>query len=185
MQFKPCTKEQFQNAVTTDKEDNFTKYFIGKANHNDQWDSCYGAFDQDILLGGIIVTITKKNPISANIQLLHTFAAHRGKRVGTFLCEESLKMARAKGAKYFRVSARPEAFGFYEKTGFKYWGRQQSGCRLSMFRISDDTIKSGIYDYSDKVIYSAVNKKGQGGCVEIFPELTEQNLKTGWFDEIE
>ena len=41
---------------------------------------------------------------------------------------------------------------------------------MSMFRINN-TFQDGHYDISDPTIYSAVNKKGKGGCVEVFVEL--------------
>jgi hypothetical protein len=44
-----------------------------------------------------------------------------------------------------------------------------------MFRINN-TFQDGYYDISDPTIFAAVNKKGKGGCVEVFVEpegLTE------------
>jgi hypothetical protein len=52
--------------------------------------------------------------------------------------------------------------------GFKFLGKQKSGCSLSMFKINGKNFADGIYDLSDPVIHAAVYKKGKGGCVEVF-----------------
>jgi hypothetical protein len=57
---------------------------------------------------------------------------------------------------------------FYESMGFKFLGKQKSGCSLSMFKINGNNFADGIYDLNDEVIYKAVYKKGKGGCVEVF-----------------
>jgi GNAT superfamily N-acetyltransferase len=163
-----CSREQFISAITSEKGDNFAKTFVAKADMQEQWDHCIGLFDGDELCGAIITTISKRAPPTANLQLLHTFVQHRGKGVAKILCLDSLKSARANGAKYFRVSSEIPAISFYEKIGFKFWGKQKSGCQLSIFKIVDDNFTNGDYDYSDSVIYNAINKKGKGGCVEIF-----------------
>lgn len=168
LKLNKCSREQFISAITSDKNDNFAKTFVAKADMQEQWDHCIGVFDGDELCGAIITTISKRSPPVANLQLLHTFNAHRGKGVAKLLCLDSLKSVREYGAKYFRVSSEIPAIPFYEKIGFKFWGKQKSGCQLSIFKIVDDTFENGDYDYSDTVIYNAVNKKGKGGCVEIF-----------------
>lgn len=172
---RKTTAEEFTSAITTDPADKFAKTFVTKANMQEQWDYCTGLWDGNDLLGAIITTISKRSPKVANLQLLHTFANHRGKGVGTILCNHSLKQAKADKAIYFRVSAEPDAVAFYEKCGFQFLGKQKSGCQLSMFRINN-TFQDGDYDISDPTIYSAVHKKGKGGCVEVFVEpdgLTE------------
>lgn len=169
MKLSKCTREQFVKAISSDAADKFAKTFIAKADMQDQWDYCVGAFDGDELLAAIITTISKRKPFVANLQLLHTFAKHRGKGAAKKLCEESLLHVKKHQAKYFRVSSEKEAVGFYEKIGFKFWGKQKSGCQLSIFRIDGDTFASGDYDYTDSFINNAIHKKGKGGCVEIFP----------------
>lgn len=164
MQLIPCTKEKFQSAISSDKGDKFAKTFIAKADMQNQWEFCIGAFDENELLGAIITTISKRNPPVANLQLLHTFVKHRGKGVGRILCEDSLKSVRAKGATYFRVSSEISAIEFYKKLGIKFWCSQKSGCQLSIFKISDDTFSSGIYDIQYPTIYNALTKTGKGGC---------------------
>ena len=172
---RKTTAEEFTSAITTDPADKFAKTFLAKANMQEQWDYCTGLWDGNDLLGAIITTISKRSPKVANLQLLHTFAQHRGKGVGRTLCIDSLQKAKADKALYFRVSAEPDAVAFYEKCGFQFLGKQKSGCQLSMFRINN-TFQDGYYDISDPTIFAAVNKKGKGGCVEVFVEpegLTE------------
>ena len=170
MKLRSCTADQFKSSITDNPADKFAKTFVSKANMQNQWEYCTGAWEGDTLLGAIITTISKRSPKVANLQLLHTFAEHRGKGVGKALCIDTLQKVKENKALYFRVSAEPDAVVFYEKCGFKFLGKQKSGCQLSMFRINN-TFQDGHYDISDPTIYSAVNKKGKGGCVEVFVEL--------------
>lgn len=169
MEIRACTREEFVAAITQVKEDKFAKsYFLPKADMMNKWECCWGAFEGKELMGAILQTYTLRSPKTANLQLVHTFAAHRKKGVGAALCEFAVGHAHKMQAKYFRVSANKTAIEFYSKIGFKFWGRQKSGCQLSMFQIGGPKITDGIYDFSDFVIYNAVHKKGQGGCVEVF-----------------
>jgi GNAT superfamily N-acetyltransferase len=168
LKLSKCSRADFIAAITEDKEDNFAKTFVAKADMQGQWESCIGAYDGNELTAAIITTISKTKPYVANLQLLHTFAKHRGKGSARLLCEDSLKCARSNGATYFRVSSEKMAVGFYERLGFKFWGAQKSGCQLSIFRIGGDTYLEGDYDYSDTTINKAVNRKGKGGCVTLF-----------------
>jgi GNAT superfamily N-acetyltransferase len=174
MKLLKCLRSDFIAAITEDKEDNFAKTFVAKADMQDQWESCIGAFDGNDLTAAIITTISKTKPHVANLQLLHTFAKHRGKGSARLLCEDSLKRARTNGATYFRVSSEKTAVGFYERLGFKFWGAQKSGCQLSIFRIGGDTYSDADYDYSDTTINKAVNRKGKGGCVTLFSLAEKQ-----------
>jgi|GEM_PF-3379644 len=164
MKLLNCSKEQFTAAITNKKEDSFAKTFLAKANMQDQWAHCTGAWDGDELLGAIIVTVSKRDPKVANLQLLHTFHSHRGKGVGRVLTDYALLKAMKMDAVYFRVSAEPDAVPFYKKCGFKFWGKQKSGSSLSIFKIGGDRYTDGIYDYDD-VISSAVNSGRKGGVV--------------------
>ena len=164
LKFSKCSRADFVAAISTDKADSFAKTFVAKADMQEQWDDCIGAWDNDQLCGAIITTVGKRPPYTANLQLLHTFAAHRGKGVAKLLCLDSLRIAKKKGAKYFRVSSEKDAVAFYEK----FWGKQKSGCQLSIFRIDGSDFASGDYDYTDQIINNAIHKKGKGGCVEIF-----------------
>lgn len=168
MKLRSCSAEEFKAAITDNPADKFAKTFVAKANMQNQWDFCIGAWEDDILLGAIITTISKRAPRIANLQLLHTFAEHRGKHVGTILCKDSLRFAIQNDALYFRVSAEPDAVKFYERIGFTMLGKQKSGSQLSMFRIEGDTFETGDYSLDNEPIYNAVHKKGKGGCVEIF-----------------
>lgn len=174
-----CSRDEFVSAISEDKQDNFAKTFVAKADMQKNWQHCIGAYDDGVLGAAIITTISKKKPYVANLQLLHTFSKHRGKGLARMLCEDSLNRAHTFGAKYYRVSSEKDAIGFYERLGFKFWGAQKSGCQLSIFKIGGNTFAEGVYDYSDSVIYNAVNRKGKGGCVQIFDiakSKLEENL---------
>lgn len=169
---RKITKEEFIPAISSDKADSFAKTFVSKANMQDQWSECLGAFVDDELAGAIITTISKRPPHVANLQLLHTFAKFRGRGVGKYLCEYSFNDSISKHAEYFRVSAEPDAVAFYKKIGFKFWCAQKSKCQLSIFRINGLTINTGIYDTADPTIRKAIYRKGKGGCAEIFDKLS-------------
>jgi predicted acetyltransferase len=159
LKLSKCSRDEFIKAISNEKADNFAKTFVAKADMQDQWNDCWGAYSIDgELMAAIITTISKRAPYVANLQLLHTFAKHRGQGAAKILCQDSLRLAKKKGAKYFRVSSEPESVGFYTKVGFKFWGKQ----------------KSGDYDYTDQIINNAVHRKGKGGCVEIFDLATSQ-----------
>ena len=168
LKLRKCSRDEFIAAISEDKNDNFAKTFVAKADMQGQWDYCIGAFDKNELTAAIITTISKTKPHVANLQLLHTFVKHRGKGSARLLCEDSLKRARANGATYFRVSSEKSAVGFYERLGFRFWGAQKSGTQLSIFRIGGDTFLEGDYDYSDTTINKAVNRKGKGGCTTLY-----------------
>jgi GNAT superfamily N-acetyltransferase len=149
------------------KEDRFARTFLSKADMlPDGWNSCWAVLNESGgVAGAFVLTFSKRTPRVANLQLLHTFSEHRGKGVARSLMEEAVRLAIAGGARYFRVSAEPDAVEFYKKIGFKFWGKQKSGCQLCMFRIEN---RQPVYDINDAVINKAVYKKGKGGCVEVF-----------------
>ena len=158
MKLRNCNRGEFVSAISSDKADGFAKTFVAKADMQGNWDKCLGLFsDNDELMGAIITTVGKTNPKVANLQLLHTFAAHRRKGVAKQLTLASFDEAVKEGAVYFRVSAEPEAVAFYESLGFKFWGLQKSGCSLSIFKVNG-ALSEGIYDDNDptvrKVLYS-------------------------------
>lgn len=162
MKLRNCSREEFVAAITSDKADSFAKTFQSKADMQKQWDRCTGAFnDNGELMGAIITTISKSNV--ANLQLLHTFNAHRRKGVAKELTESSFRSV-CGSAIYFRVSAEPGAVAFYESLGFKFWGKQKSGCSLSMFKIKDTDIRNGIYDDCDPTVHKALYG-GRKGCL--------------------
>jgi len=166
-----CPKEKFIESSLSSihkKEDSFAKTFIAKANMQEQWDDCLGAFDGEVLLGAIIVTISKRKPHVANLQLLHTFYEHRNKGIAKLLCDFSFNQVKCIGAEYIRVSSEIPAITFYEKIGFKFLGKQKSGCQLSICKLTGNTFSECDYDINDPIINKAVYKKGKGGCVEIF-----------------
>lgn len=168
-QFRYIDRDLFVSQITSDKRDSFAKTFVAKADMQKQWNRCVGAFDDaGNLMGAIICTHSKRSPKIANLQLLHTFCKYRSLGVGKALCQYVMDDAVESDVEYFRVSAEKTAVDFYKKIGFKFWGKQKSGCSLSIFKITDNVIQNSIYDIEDKVINSAIYKKGKGGCVEIY-----------------
>lgn len=168
MMLKKTSREEFKKFLTTLKSDNFSKTFIAKCDMMDAWDKCIGYWIGDELAGAIVVTISKKSPTVANLQLLHTFSKFRGKGIGKLLCNWALSYALEQGAKYFRVSAEFDAVEFYEKCGFKFVGRQKTA-KLSMFCLTDKIISNNSFE-PDEFIWKAINKKGKGSCVECYVE---------------
>lgn len=154
---------------TAVKEDKFAWTFRAKAHAMKLWPHAMGVRNErDEVMAGIIVRINKTQPV-ANLQLLHTFNAHRRKGLAKFLTEHEFDRCRGT-VKYFRVSAEEDAVPFYRSLGFKFWGRQKSGSYLSMFRIVGETIAEGEYDPEDPLILKMRTTKARGGLVEHFPE---------------
>lgn len=177
MKLRKCTREEFVASISDDRGDNFAKTFRAKADMQEQWDLCMGAWDGDELLGAIIVSYSKRNPKIANLQLLHTFYKHRGKGVGRVLTEWALKDAVKEGSVYFRVSAEPDAVPFYEKVGFKFWGLQKSGSSLSIFKVNGENYSEGIYDDKDPVVYRALYSGKKGSLASSYASEGESDLQ--------
>lgn len=177
MKFERCSKEEFLIALESSDNnfDKFAKTFLSKANMQDQWDKCFGAFNgENELMGAIILTVSKRQPYVANLQLLHTFYKHRKMGVGRFLCEKILEIAKDLDAEYFRVSSEKSAIKFYESLGLKMLGEQKSGCQLSMCKIRN-SFEDSEYSLDFETINKAVFKKGKGGCIKIFNQPKEIN----------
>jgi len=171
MRLRETSRDEFVAHITEDKADSFAKTFVAKADMQDQWQYCIGYWEgaaEQELAGAIITTRSKKTPYIFNLQLLHTFAKHRRKGVARILTQDSLDRAQGLGTSYYRVSAEPDAVTFYEAMGFKFLGKQKSGCSLSMFKINGKNFADGIYDFSDAIIAKAITRKGKGGCVEVY-----------------
>lgn len=167
LKFKITTKEEFVSFITDCKEDRFARTFVAKCDMLDKWDWVIGIWDEDELCGAILTTYSKRQPIVANLQLLHTFYKHRNKGIAKCLCDFSLYCAHRLKIDYFRVSADPEAIKFYEKIGMTMLGEQKSKCQLSMFRITSPEFRDN--DYSiDSFIYKQMTRKGKGACIIIF-----------------
>jgi len=167
---RKCSRDEFIKAISTDKEDNFARTFVAKADMQKQWHYCIGCWEaaDKELAGAIITSRSKKSPYVFNLQLLHTFAKHRRKGVARLLTQDSLDRVQGLGTSYYRVSAEPGAVAFYESMGFRFLGKQKSGCSLSMFKINGNNFADGIYDFSDPIITKAITRKGKGGCVIVY-----------------
>lgn len=169
MIFRKCTKEEFISAISDNKEDSFAKTFVAKANTQNQWEYCIGAFTAEgELMGAIITTISKREPKTANLQLLHTFFKFRRMGVGKSLTEKSFKDCFDEGIVYFRVSAEPSAVVFYESLGMKFWGKQKSGCSLCIFAVGGEKICEGIYNESDPFIKKSLYSGRKGSLASSY-----------------
>lgn len=178
MKLHKCTREEFVSAITDDKADGFAKTFRAKADMQNQWDECLGAYDDSgELMGAIITTVGKTNPKVANLQLLHTFAKHRRKGVAKQLTLASYADAVSSGSVYFRVSAEPEAVVFYESLGFRFWGLQKSGCSLSIFKINGE-LEEGIYDNKDPVLKKALYSGRKGSLATSYASQESVDLNS-------
>ena len=169
MKLRKTNREEFVAHLTKLKEDRFAKRFVAKCDMMNHWEHCMGLWDGDELAGAIVVTISKRKPIVANLQLLHTFYKFRGRGVGSVLCDYALLYSFGELADYFRVSAELDAVPFYEKYGFKMVGRQKTA-QLSMFQLLRPNILENDMDRIDSYIWKQMNRKGKGGCIESFVE---------------
>lgn len=174
-EIKPVTALQFIERISTDRADSFAHRFVAKANFAELWDRCKGVWVNNHLCAAIVTTHSKSKPVTANLQLLHTFADCRKQGHARLLTELSVKEAYEAGCIYYRVSSEPDAQDFYRSVGFKFWGEQHSGTLLSMFRMGGRTTLDGVYDISDMTIRKAViptdaNKTKRGLVVKMYPE---------------
>jgi GNAT superfamily N-acetyltransferase len=176
MQLKPLTKDQFVAAITTHKQDKFAHRFVSKCDMQDMWGNCVGVFIEGKVAGAIVVTISKRNPLVANLQLLHTFYECRGKGVARELCQYAIDHAFKSNAEYFRVSSEFDAVPFYEKCGFKFICKQKTAM-LSLFKLSSPVIGDNIFE-PDEYVWKQMNRKGKGGCIECYYDYKGLDLFT-------
>lgn len=171
LRFEPLAREQFVSVSLTLPADAFAKTFRAKADAFELWQHGVGAWSgDDQLLGAIILRCGMRKPQTANLELLHTFAAHRHHGVAAQLVDYAYKGIGGR-AQYFRVSSEPSAVGFYRKIGLKFWGEQKSGCSLCIHRITNASIADGAYDYNDPVIRSMLFTGRKGGLVRAFARV--------------
>jgi GNAT superfamily N-acetyltransferase len=163
---RETSREEFVSSLTTLKEDKFAKTFVAKCDMMGAWDKCMGYWIDDELAGAIVVTISKRSPKVANLQLLHTFYKHRGNGVASKLTEWGVDYAFKNMCSYFRVSAEFDAVDFYKKVGFVFVGKQKTA-ELSMFRLTSPNIKSNNFE-PDSFVWKSMTRNGKGGCVEYY-----------------
>lgn len=165
------TRSQF---VSTPREagDKFAGTFVAKADALDLWPTVVGILDDDNhVRAAISVRLSKRAPVVANLQLLHTFAVHR--RLGLARSLVLLEYYRvSKLAEYFRVSSEEDAVGFYRSLGLKFWGTQKSGSFLCVHRIRGQQPMLGAYDPEDVLIKHVLkpNSPLRGSLVNRFEE---------------
>jgi len=163
---RKTSRGEFVSSLTTLKEDKFAKTFVAKCDMMDHWENCMGYWIDGELAGAIVVTLSKRQPIVANLQLLHTFYKRRGNGVARKLTEWGVQNAYDNKALYFRVSAELDAVDFYKKVGFVFVGRQKTA-ELSMFRLTSPNIKGNDFE-PDSFIWKSMTRKGKGGCIEYY-----------------
>lgn len=171
---RPLTREVFvdvfDKAPLVTGADKFAKTFLAKADSFKLWPYAQGCFDGDRLGAAIVMRVGKRNPVTANLELLHTFAVYRQQGLAKQLVlEEYQKLYR--NALYFRVSSEADSVEFYRRLGFRFWGKQRSGCLLCMHAIGGTSPAQAKYDFNDPVIAGAVLSNRKGGVVEMFEEL--------------
>lgn len=162
-----CEPVQFFASITKSPEDKFAHTFVAKANAMHLWELMRGLpAEGNTLKGAIVVRVSQRSPRVANLQLLHTFAKYRRQGVGRLLVNDAFQRIQTE-AEYFRVSSEPEAVPFYESLGFKFLGKQKSGCLVSMFKMNGPKISEGFYNLEDPVIKKALFSKQRGSIVEL------------------
>lgn len=153
----PTRKEDFLQRPSSCP---FYKTFLSKATTYTLWDSCCGLYNSvDELLGAMVVTHSKRRPQVTNLQLLFTYPEHRGEGVGSLLLKGAIESGKDSGSAYFRVSSEPNAVFFYEKNGIGFWGKQKSGCSLSLMKYDPEgNLVMEMDDFVTKSLLS--NRKG-------------------------
>ena len=182
MEIRECNKEIFKLAYEqcNPKNNKFAKTFMAKAKAMELWDKCFGIYDPNgSLLGAVVVTLSKRKPCIANLQLLHVFHEHRRKGYGRCLMEFALSHALDRGAEYFRVSSEPSAVKFYESLGLRMICEQKSGTQLSFSKIEGKTFDLCYNDIEDAQFQKVINYKGRGGCTKLLGENSLSNGSDG------
>ena len=126
-----------------------------------------GYWNGKTLCAAIVTTHSARDPKTANLSLLHTFAKHRGKGYASKLVTDSLNEALRAECLYYRVSSEFDATPFYRKLGFKFLGTQKTA-ELSMFRLNGPLPKDGAYDLTDAHIAKSVITSKRGGLIKTF-----------------
>lgn len=171
MRFEPITREQFvrEPRIGADK---FAATFASKADAMKLWPFVSGfVHDDGHIMAAICVRVTTRGYPVANLQLLHTFSAHRNRGLATSLVLDEYERI-VSVADYFRVSSEHDAVGFYRSLGLKFWGRQKSGSLLCIHRIESTvaTIADGAYDQEDPTINKLLFSGRRGSLVEEFDQ---------------
>lgn len=157
-----CKTCQGAGAVINKNRDSTDISFVRCADNCSQ-----GSFRK--LAAAVTMTISKREPKTANLQLIHTFSGFRRRGYAKALMESCLQSAYSLGCEYFRVSAEPESVAFYEALRYKFLGRQKGGCFLCMFKVGGPTVQDAIWVRDDHV-RKAIDSKRKGGVAEEFDE---------------
>jgi ribosomal protein S18 acetylase RimI-like enzyme len=149
--------------------DRFANTFTAKADTMQLWPLVRGIMSQKHRVkAAICFRLSQRQPVVANLQLLHTFEAERHKGLATELVEIEYRRI-SQLAEYFRVSSEHDAVGFYRKLGLKFWGRQKSGTFLCIHRITGANPRNG--DYTPNDFINGLLHSGRRGCLtETFDE---------------
>jgi predicted GNAT family acetyltransferase len=161
------TKQEFIAAISEDKRDSFAKTFVAKANAQKLWKDCVGYWNGKTLVAAIVTKHSARDPKTANLSLLHTFAKHRGKGYASKLVADSLNEALRAECLYYRVSSEFDSAAFYRKLGFRFIGKQKTA-ELSMFRLNGPSPKDGSYDLTDAHIAKSALTSRRGGVQKLY-----------------
>ena len=150
------------NMGVSDKKNNFAKTFIAKCDARNLWKDVTFVTEGSFVVGAGCYTISKRLPKIANLQLLFTFAEHRGKGAGKYLFNWLLFLC-MNAADYFRVSSEKSAVEFYKKEGLKFWGQQKSDTYLCFAKVNRDHVIPSLEYVKDEVTLKNINKETRGG----------------------
>ena len=160
-------KQEFIAAISEDKRDSFAKTFVAKANAQNLWGNCVGYWNGKTLVAAIVTQHYARDPKTANLSLLHTFAKHRGNSYASKLVTDSLNEALRADCLYYRVSSEFDSAAFYRKLGFKFIGKKKTA-ELSMFRLNGPSPKDGSYDLTDAHIAKSALTSRRGGVQKLY-----------------
>jgi hypothetical protein len=167
------TRGQFVS-MSSSGDDRFAATFRAKADAMGLWEYTVGFLDGDKVMSAICVKQTRREPVVANLQLLHTFAVYRRQGLARRLVLSEygrlpIRACLGVGVEFFRVSSEPDAVAFYRSLGLKFWGYQKSGSLLCLHRICDKDPANGDYKLT-KFIEGALSSGRRGALVERFKE---------------
>jgi GNAT superfamily N-acetyltransferase len=167
VKYSPIVRDFFTAQPRTGA-DKFAATFVAKADLLKLW-PVNGFVKGDKVLAAISLRVTTREPIVANLQLLHTFAAYRRQGFASELVMQAYGRI-PHDVKYFRVSSEHDAVEFYRSLGLKFWGKQKSGSFLCIHRITSADPGTGLYDAEDPVIKGLLFSGRRGSLVERFAQ---------------
>lgn len=166
---EPITREQFLDTPRDKKLDRFAGTFCAKADTMNLWPLAVGVVSNinKVVFAAICMRVSQRQPLIANLQLLHTFAHYRRQGLARRLVLHEYGKLMRQRVKYFRVSSEAESVEFYRSLGLKFWGEQKSGSLLCMHKVTSVHPEDGVYEL-DPVVQAAINSGRRGSLVKQF-----------------